>query len=180
MVFAGESLSVGLVSTHVPLREASDALTRPRLERTTRHVADIIEQLRPGSVPRIGVAAINPHAGEGGMLGDEEDSLIAPFCRSFAAQRKVDVWGPVPADVLFRNALDGKMDGVVAAYHDQALIPLKLAGIGQTVNVTMGLPFVRTSPDHGVAYDIARKGLADPSGMVRALSLATKMVGLPG
>jgi 4-hydroxythreonine-4-phosphate dehydrogenase len=178
MVFAGESLSVGLVSTHVPLREASEALTLPRLERTTRHVVDIVEQLQPGSVPRIGVAAINPHAGEGGLLGDEEDRLIAPFCKSFAAQHEVDIWGPVPADVLFRDALDGKMDGIVATYHDQAMIPLKLAGIGQTVNVTMGLPFVRTSPDHGVAYDIARKGIADPAGMISAVSLAIKMVGL--
>jgi 4-hydroxythreonine-4-phosphate dehydrogenase len=174
MVFASKTLSVGLVSTHLPLRDSSEQVKRPRLERTLRHLKQIFSSLEPGRRPRIGVAALNPHAGEGGLLGTEEADVIAPFCREFDGD-DVELIGPVPADVLFRDAFNGEYNGVISMYHDQAMIPLKLRGIARTVNVTMGLPFIRTSPDHGVAYDIARTDMANPSGMKLAIELATEL-----
>jgi 4-hydroxy-L-threonine phosphate dehydrogenase PdxA len=135
----------------------------------------MLSSLNPGKKLRIGVAALNPHAGEEGILGTEEKEIISPFCREHF-ESDVVVKGPIPADVLFRDAFKGDFDGVVAAYHDQAMIPLKLGGVGRMVNATMGLPFVRTSPDHGVAYDIAGKDRADPSGMGLAIDLAMDLL----
>jgi len=175
MVFASQALAVGLVSAHVPLREVASSLTRPRLERTVRHLALLLSRLRPGLRPRIAVCGLNPHAGEGGILGFEEQSLLSPLCQELRRTGELEIEGPLPADSVFRNALAGRFDGVVAMYHDQAMIPLKLSGIGQTVNVTMGLPFVRTSPDHGVAHDLARRGSADPAGMRLAIEMAARL-----
>ncbi|MCP4599656.1 MAG: 4-hydroxythreonine-4-phosphate dehydrogenase PdxA [Proteobacteria bacterium] len=175
MVFASTKLAVGLVSTHIPMREVPAALKRPYLERTLCHLKQMLIKLHPGRRLRIGVAALNPHAGEGGMFGSEEREIIAPFCHSFTGKDDVEVVGPLPADSLFRDAIEGHFHGVISAYHDQAMIPLKLFGIGQTVNVTMGLPFIRTSPDHGVAYDIAHLHKADPSGMKLAIELAAEL-----
>ncbi len=177
MVFASRKLVVGLVSTHLPLHQVSAAVTGQSLERTFRHVADLLKVVRPGKVLRIGIAALNPHAGEDGLLGMEENQVIAPFCHALRQLEDplLDIHGPVPADTLFREALAGAYDGVVSAYHDQAMIPLKLSGVGQMVNVTMGLPFVRTSPDHGVAYDIAGMNQADPSGMKLAVEFAWEL-----
>ncbi len=177
MLFAADKLSVALVTTHIPLRDVPDAITEKRLKRTFRHLTDMLHRLHPGTRPRIAVASLNPHAGENGLFGAEEWELLEPFCEAASSGGDSEVFGPVPSDALFRDAFAGRYDGVVALYHDQALIPLKMAGVGQAVNVTMGLPFLRTSPDHGTAYDIARKGLADPEGFRAALRLAVRMTG---
>ncbi|MCP4197470.1 MAG: 4-hydroxythreonine-4-phosphate dehydrogenase PdxA [Proteobacteria bacterium] len=180
MVFASKELVVGLVSTHLPLQQVPAAVTHLNLTRSFQHVAAMLKLIHPGKKLRIGVAALNPHAGEDGLLGTEENQVIGPFCR--ALQQKGDpalqIHGPVPADTLFRDALSGAYDGIISAYHDQAMIPLKLSGVGQMVNVTMGLPFVRTSPDHGVAYDIAGRNQADPSGMKLAIDFAQKLANM--
>ncbi len=174
MVFAGETLAVGLVSTHIPMRLVASVMTPSRLKRTIEHVAQILK-VKGHTRPRIGLAALNPHAGENGLLGAEEEEILIPLCQEYASREDLVLKGPIPADSLFREALAGQWDGVVSIYHDQAMIPLKLGGVGQTVNVTMGLPFVRTSPDHGTAYDIAGKGLANPAGLKSALELAVKL-----
>lgn len=177
MVFATERLLVGLVTTHLPLIEVPAAVTRARLQRTLGHLMELASRARPGARHRIAVAALNPHAGESGLLGREELDVIEPFCREAKEKLGLDVEGPVPADAVFKTALSGGYDAVVALYHDQALIPLKLQGFGTSVNMTAGLPFVRTSPDHGVGYDIAGQGRADDSGMrlaiVKAVEFAT-------
>lgn len=176
MLFASPAWAVGLVTTHLPLRDVPSALTRERLERTTRHLVSFLARTRPGARLRIGVAALNPHAGEAGLFGSEERDLLAPFVERSSAGASFDLVGPIPADALFRETLvEGRFDGVVALYHDQALVPLKLGGVGATVNVTMGLPFARTSPDHGVAYDRARRNAADFRGMLGAVELAARL-----
>ena len=175
MAFASERLTVGLVTTHVPVRDLAATITRERYERTTRHVISLARRLGGAARPVIGVAGFNPHAGEDGVLGREELDVIGPFCRDMGGSKEAEVRGPIPADTVYRDALAGKYDAVVAAYHDQAMIPLKLAGTGTTVNVTMGLPFVRTSPDHGTARDIAGKGIANPAGMAMAIEYAARL-----
>ena len=177
MVFASMELCVGMVTTHLPLREVPDAVTWKRLDRTFRHVVETRRRIKPDAPLSIAVAALNPHAGEDGMFGTEEQTLLAPFCEAMAEDENIEVCGPLPGDMVYRDALSGKYCGVVAGYHDQALIPLKLGGVGRMVNVTMGLPFIRTSPDHGVAYEIARKGVADPSGLKSALQMAVRLSG---
>jgi 4-hydroxythreonine-4-phosphate dehydrogenase len=176
MTFVGDRLVVGLATTHVPLADVPRATTLPRIERTAAHVVSTARRLHPGLRPRVAVAALNPHAGEGGLLGGEERDLIAPACLRLRALLDADVSGPHPADAVFRDAAAGRYDGVVALYHDQAMIPLKLLGFGRFANVTVGLPFVRTSPDHGVAYDIAGRDAADPAGMRRAIEVAARLV----
>jgi 4-hydroxythreonine-4-phosphate dehydrogenase len=179
MLFAADNLSVGLVSTHIAMTEVPSAVTPKRLLRTFLHVVEMLRLTRPNERPKIAIAGLNPHAGEDGLFGTEEQTVIEPFCKEAAAMDIADVFGPLPADTLFRDAFRGKFDGVVSMYHDQAMIPVKLGGVGQTVNVTMGLPFIRTSPDHGTAYDIARKGLADPAGFRTAFRLAVAMAEAP-
>jgi 4-hydroxythreonine-4-phosphate dehydrogenase len=127
-----------------------------------------------GATPRIGVCALNPHAGEDGLFGDEEQRLIAPAVIE-ARGTGIDASGPLPADTLFRRAADGEFDGVVAMYHDQGHIALKLLAFGTAVNVTLGLPIIRTSPSHGTAFDIAWRGTASPEGMVQALLVAAEL-----
>jgi 4-hydroxythreonine-4-phosphate dehydrogenase len=126
------------------------------------------------SRPRIAVAALNPHAGEGGRLGSEEIEIIRPAVEE-ARRKGFSVEGPVPADTLMFQALRGSYDILVAMYHDQALIPVKMLGFGKAVNITVGLPFIRTSPDHGTAYDIAGRGLADPGSMIEAIRWAAAL-----
>jgi 4-hydroxythreonine-4-phosphate dehydrogenase len=126
--------------------------------------------------PRIAVAGLNPHAGEHGLFGDEESKAIAPAIDACRA-RGIDVSGPYPADTLFVRAHRGEFDLVVACYHDQGLIPVKLLAFGQAVNVTLGLPIIRTSVDHGTAFDIAGRGVADPQSMIAAVLLAAKLAG---
>ncbi|MDJ0762877.1 MAG: 4-hydroxythreonine-4-phosphate dehydrogenase PdxA [Myxococcota bacterium] len=175
MIFSSKTIAVGLMSTHLPLRAVADAISWPRFERTVRHLMTLLSLRGNRSRPSIAVAALNPHAGEGGLIGTEEEEILNPFCRKIAAQVDADITLPLPADMVFRDAFQGRYDAVVSVYHDQAMIPLKLGGIGQTVNVTMGLPFIRTSPDHGVAYDIVGTGNADPAGMRAAIDLAADL-----
>jgi len=175
MIFASEKLAVGLVATHVPMKDVPATITPRSLSRTVRHLAELSRALRPDKRPRIAVAALNPHGGENGLIGREEHDIIGPFCESNRESDLAQIVGPIPADTLFRQALEGKYEGVVSVYHDQALIPLRLHGVGKMVNVTMGLPFVRTSPDHGVAYDIAGKNLVNPAGMQLAIKLAARL-----
>lgn len=173
MMFVGDKLRVVLATAHIPLNEIRDKLTIGVV-----HTAiDLGHQacLQLGYArPRIAVCGLNPHAGENGLMGDEEQRLIAPAI-DLAANAGMQVSGPFPADTIFNAAVAGKYDLVVAMYHDQGLIPVKLLERDKAVNITLGLPTVRTSPDHGTAFDIAGKGLADPGSMAHAIDLAVKM-----
>ena len=173
MMFHAERLSVVLATVHVPLARVPALLTRERLE-TTIALAHA-ELPRFGAArPRLAVAGLNPHAGEGGLIGVEEQEVFAPALERCRA-RGMDVSGPIPADSVFRRAVGGEFDAVIACYHDQGLVPMKLIAFGQAVNVTLGLPIVRTSVDHGTGFDIAGRGVADPSGMIAAVRLAARL-----
>jgi 4-hydroxythreonine-4-phosphate dehydrogenase len=173
MVFDSPQLKVSLVTVHVPLMAVRDMLTIGRVFDAIGRGQEAC-QLLGITRPRIAVCGLNPHAGEGGMLGWEEEKVIRPAI-AMALNNGVDVHGPFPADTLFRRAVDGEFDLVVAMYHDQGLIPLKLLGQGAAVNWSVGLPFIRTSPDHGTAFDIAGRWRADPSSMKAALDLAIRL-----
>ena len=174
MMFHAERLSVVLATVHVPLAHVPAVLTRERLE-TTIALAHA-ELPRFGVArPRLALAGLNPHAGEHGLLGEEEQKVFAPAVESCRA-RGIDVSDPIPADAVFRRAVGGEFDAVVACYHDQGLVPIKLIAFGQAVNVTLGLPIVRTSVDHGTGFDIAGRGVADPAGMIAAVRLAARLV----
>jgi 4-hydroxythreonine-4-phosphate dehydrogenase len=186
MAFASEALTTALVTTHLPLAKVARAIRKDRVAAAAFHLAMLLDALRDGrrkrrGKPTVAVASLNPHAGEGGLLGQEERTAIAPGIA--LAQRRAQgiatIVGPVPAETAFRRALAKTYDGVVAMYHDQATIPMKCVAFGDAVNVTLGLPIVRTSVDHGTGYDIAGAGVADPEGMNAAVSLAAKLV-LPG
>jgi 4-hydroxythreonine-4-phosphate dehydrogenase len=174
MMMVGTRLRVVLVTTHLALRAVPDALNE-RLVHDTLVIANRALRGQFGIArPRIGIAGLNPHAGESGVFGDEEKRLIAPAVRS-ARRQGVDAQGPVAADSLFPLALSGRFDAVVCMYHDQGLAPFKLLHFADGVNLTIGLPFVRTSPDHGTAHDIAGRGVADPRSMASALRLAVAL-----
>lgn len=166
----GHSLRVVLVTTHLPLKVVPNHLMPSRIEEVIELAAQACRDL---SLPRarIGVCGLNPHAGEGGQLGDEEISIITPAIQA-SRRRGFEVEGPFAADSLFHQAYHGKYDVVVALYHDQGLIPLKMIAFETGVNWTLGLPFIRTSPDHGTAYDIAGHNRANPASMISALKLA--------
>ncbi len=173
MMFYSEALRVVLATIHVPLAEVPGLLTRQLLDDTIRLSARELPRFGYPS-PRLAVAGLNPHAGEAGVLGHEEHDVIEPVvasCRSGG----IDVRGPFPADTLFVRASRGEFDAVIACYHDQGLIPIKLLAFGRAVNVTLGLPIIRTSVDHGTAFDIAGRGLADPGSMIEAVCLAAKL-----
>jgi 4-hydroxythreonine-4-phosphate dehydrogenase len=173
MMFYAEELRVILATVHIPLAEVPRALTRERLESIVMLAAEQLPEFGL-SRPRLAVAGLNPHAGEHGVIGTEDDEVIRPaieVCRA----RGVDVHGPFPADTIFLRAMKREFDAVVACYHDQGLIPVKLAAFGRAVNVTLGLPIVRTSVDHGTAFDIARRGVADPSSLIEAVRLAARL-----
>jgi len=173
MMFHSAALRVVLATVHIPLAEVPRALTQPSLEATINLTA--CELPRYGVTrPRIAVAGLNPHAGEHGLFGREEEMVIAPAIAAGRA-RGIDVSGPWPGDTVFLRAHRGEFDVVVACYHDQGLIPVKLLAFGQAVNVTLGLPIVRTSVDHGTAFDIAGKGKANPDSMVAAVLLAAQL-----
>lgn len=169
----GRWLRVALVTTHLPLRAVAAAITQAKVELAIELAAQACRDLELGRA-RIGVCGLNPHAGEGGKIGMEEIEVVAPAVKA-AAQRGFDVAGPFAADTLFHYAYRGDFDAVVAMYHDQGLAPLKMIGFERGVNWTLGLPFVRTSPDHGTAYDIAGMGKAQPSSMHSALKLAIQL-----
>jgi len=173
MLLTCERLRVSHVSTHVSLREALARLTSERVMRVIQLTHDAL--VRMGiAAPRLAVAGLNPHAGEGGLFGDEEEKIIAPAVRT-AQHAGLNVAGPFPPDTIFWRAVQGEFDAVVAMYHDQGHIPMKLLGFFDGVNVTLGLPIIRTSVDHGTAFDIAGTGRADERSMVAALLLAAKM-----
>ncbi len=174
MMLAGDRLRVALVTIHVALRKALELLSSPVIERTIRITHDFFRKFMGTDAPRIAVAGINPHAGEGGMFGDEEETMVAPAV-SACRRQGIDATGPYPPDTIFSRAYRGEFDVVVAMTHDHGLIPLKLVHFEDGVNVTMGLPIIRTSVDHGTAYDIAGKGAASPRSLVAALRMAAGM-----
>jgi 4-phospho-D-threonate 3-dehydrogenase / 4-phospho-D-erythronate 3-dehydrogenase len=174
MGFVAENLRIVLISTHVPLSEAIRMVTRDRLIRTIRLTDRELERWGVER-PRIAVAALNPHGAEGGLFGIEEASEIAPAVEACRAADDINVRGPYSADTIFLRASRGEFDAVVACYHDQAMIPVKCLSFGEAVNVTLGLPFIRTSVDHGTAFDIAGKGIAEHSSMVAAIKLAAEL-----
>lgn len=169
----GRWLRVALVTTHLPLRRVPDSLSAAKIESVIELAARACRDL---ALPRarVAVCGLNPHAGEGGEFGSEEEEIIAPAVKA-AQRRGLDVVGPLPADTLFHYAYRGEFEAVVAMYHDQGLGPLKMIGFDSGVNWTLGLPFIRTSPDHGTAYDIAGQGKADPSSLRAALRLARQL-----
>lgn len=173
MMFYSDALRVVLATVHIPLREVPTALTRDVLEATIDLTAAELPLFGIPS-PRLAVAGLNPHAGEHGLLGAEEENVIVPAIAACRA-RGVRVDGPFPADTLFLRAMRDEFDVVIACYHDQGLIPVKLAAFGRAVNVTLGLPIVRTSVDHGTAFDIAGRGTADASSMIEAVLLAARL-----
>src|SRR5712691_6520896 len=173
MMFYSEALRVVLATVHIPLADVPRALTTASLEATIDLTARELPRFGIAR-PRIAVAGLNPHAGEHGLFGREEETAIAPAIAASRA-RGIDVSGPFPADTVFVRARRGQFDVVVACYHDQGLIPVKLVAFGQAVNVTLGLPIVRTSVDHGTAFDIAGKGIADPQSMIAAVLLAARL-----
>jgi 4-hydroxythreonine-4-phosphate dehydrogenase len=176
MLLVTGNLRVALATTHLPLRDVPDALTMEGLETQITILLHGLEHQFGIDNPRVLIAGLNPHAGESGHLGTEEIDVIAPVCEQFRA-RGLDVRGPLPADTVFtRNHLD-KADAVLAMYHDQGLPVLKFAGFGNAVNVTLGLPFTRTSVDHGTALDIAGCGDADPGSLRTAIELADQLAG---
>jgi 4-phospho-D-threonate 3-dehydrogenase / 4-phospho-D-erythronate 3-dehydrogenase len=174
MMLVGSSLRVILVTTHLALAEVPRVLSVDGIATTLRLAHTHLARFHGLPHPRLAVAALNPHAGEGGIFGDEEVRVIAPAVGA-AQHQGVLAEGPFPADSLFVRAVQGAYDGVVCLYHDQGLIPLKLLSWEEGVNVTIGLPIIRTSPDHGTAYDIAGQGRADATSMAAAISLAAEM-----
>jgi 4-hydroxythreonine-4-phosphate dehydrogenase len=180
MMLANDELRVVLVTIHVSLRRAIELLDTPGILQTLRITHGAARRFGMAS-PRIAVAGLNPHAGEGGLFGDEEASIIAPAIEAARAEG-IDARGPYAPDTVFMRARDaaghpGEFDFVVAMTHDHGLIPVKYLGVDQGVNVTLGLPFVRTSPDHGTAFDIAGTGRADPSSLVAAVAMARRLAG---
>jgi 4-hydroxythreonine-4-phosphate dehydrogenase len=169
----GRWLRVALATTHLPLKLVSDHITAAKIELVIELAAQACRDL---GLPRarIGVCGLNPHAGEGGEIGDEEQTTVGPAVRA-AQQRQFEAVGPLSADALFYYAYRGDYDAVVAMYHDQGLAPLKMVAFEHGINWTLGLPFIRTSPDHGTAYDIAGQGKANPSSMLAAIRLAKQL-----
>ena len=173
MMLVGGPLKVILVTIHTALRNVSGLITKERVLKTIVLAQRACAMLGIER-PRIAVAGLNPHAGESGILGNEEEAEIMPAIRE-AAEKGMSVEGLYPPDIVFHKAYKGELDMVICMYHDQGLIPLKMIAFEQGVNVTVGLPIIRTSPDHGTAYDIAWKGIADPSSMIEAIRLALRL-----
>ena len=175
MMLAAGSMRVLHVTTHIPLSQVSGAISTERIVRVLELGDDALKKMGIKK-PLFAVAGLNPHAGEGSIFGDEEELIIAPAVE-LAIDRGIRVEGPVPPDVVFLKMHRGKYDAIIAMYHDQGHIPLKLLAFESGVNVSLGLPIIRTSVDHGTAFDIAGKGLADPGSLVEALRLAASMAG---
>ena len=171
MMMAGHRLKVVLVTIHVPLSQVPAALTQNEILRIIDLTMDTLISRFGIPSPRLGVAGLNPHAGEDAMFGSEEETIIAPAVES-AKQKGYDVQGPLPPDTVFFNAVNGRFDAVICMYHDQGLIPFKMVHFKDGVNTTIGLPIIRTSVDHGTAYDIAWTGKADETSLKEALKLA--------
>jgi 4-hydroxythreonine-4-phosphate dehydrogenase len=173
MVFVGGGLRVALLTVHRSLRSVPDAITAPEVERVVRLLHRELPSLG-AERRRIAVCGVNPHAGEGGFFGREDEDVVRPAVLALRGDG-LDVEGPLAADTVFVRAARGEFDAVVAAYHDQGLVPVKLLAFGRAVNVTLGLPFVRTSVDHGTAFDIVHAGTADPGSLLEAMRLAAAL-----
>jgi 4-hydroxythreonine-4-phosphate dehydrogenase len=162
------------VTIHLPLRDAIAGLSSDLIVRTARIVATDLKARFGIARPRLAISGLNPHAGEDGALGTEDQTIIAPAIATLRAEG-IDVRGPLPADTMFHAAARNTYDCAICMYHDQALIPIKTIAFDDGVNVTLGLPFIRTSPDHGTAFDIAGTGKANPASLIAALRLAARM-----
>ncbi len=173
MMFVSDRMNIILVTIHTPLKKIPSLIKKDRILKTIRLSKKACYMLGIEK-PRIAVAGLNPHAGEGGLFGDEEIREIIPSIKK-AQKEGIQVSGPYPPDTLFYKAYKGEFDMIICMYHDQGLIPLKMIAFNKGVNVTVGLPFIRTSPDHGTAYDIAWRGIADPSSMLEAIKLAATL-----
>ena len=169
MMLATGSLRVVLVTTHLPLRDVPGQVTTERVIRIGRIAGRALTEWWGIEHPRLAVCALNPHAGDSGLFGDEDDRVLRPAAQALGAV------GPLPADTVFVRALQGEFDAVLTPYHDVGMTAVKVAGFGKGVNVTLGLPFPRTAPDHGTALDIAGKGIADAGSMRAALELAVEI-----
>lgn len=174
MMLVSPVMRVALATIHVPLRKVSEMLSRQLLRDRILTVYDALRTDWKIRSPRLAILGLNPHAGEGGDIGREDLDVIAPVVEEFRKHR-MRIEGPLPADSFFGRYTSGRYDAVVAMYHDQGLIPLKMSSFGKAVNVSVGLPIVRTSPDHGTAFDIAGKGIADPGSMIEAIQLAARI-----
>ena len=175
MLFWSDRLRVVLATVHIPLADVPRALTAERLLAVIRLTARSLPRFGI-TAPRLAVAGLNPHAGENGVLGLEDRDVLGPAVAT-ARSGGIDVLGPLPADTVFVRAARGEFDVVIAAYHDQGLVPVKLLAFGRAVNVTLGLPIIRTSVDHGTAFDIARQGVADEGSLIEAILLAARLAG---
>lgn len=169
MMLATGKLRVVLVTTHIRLRDVPQTVTTERVVEAGTLTTEALRAWWGIATPRLAVCALNPHAGEGGLFGDEDERILAPAARRLAAA------GPLPADTVFVKALRGEFDAVLAPYHDVGMTAVKVSGFGRGVNVTLGLPFIRTAPDHGTAFDIAGQGVADAGSMRAALELAVQL-----
>ena len=169
MMLASDRLRVVLVTTHVPLKDVPILLTTDKIVRTGRIVRQALVDRFGIAAPRLALCALNPHAGEGGLFGDEEERILRP------AAQQLEAAGPLPADTVFVRAMRGEFDAVLAPYHDVGMTAIKVASFGEGVNITLGLPYVRTSPDHGTAFDIAGTGKASAASMRKALETAIGM-----
>ena len=174
MLLVSQHLRVALVTTHWSISEVSGLITKDRIVKKLMILDTCLQKYFGASGPKIAVCALNPHAGDGGIFGREEIEVIGPAVEE-AKTKGIDAVGPVPADTLFARSRSKPYDAYLAMYHDQGLIPLKMDAFGRGVNVTLGLPFIRTSPDHGTAFDIAGKGIADPGSMTEAIKLSILM-----
>jgi 4-hydroxythreonine-4-phosphate dehydrogenase len=175
MMLVAEDFRVALVTTHLPLRQVAAALSTDLILRRLRVVHQALSTRFRLAAPRIAVTGLNPHAGEGGLLGEEEQTIITPAIQ-LARAEGIATDGPFSADALFGQYKNKRFEAYLAMYHDQGLIPLKMFGFGRAVNYTAGLPVIRTSPDHGTAFDIAGKNCADPASMVEAIRLAADIL----
>jgi len=174
MMLIGGRLKISLVTTHIPLTDVPRSLSKKRIIDTAMNTHYALRKFFQVKKPRIGVACLNPHGGEDGYMGKEEKSVIVPAIK-YLRKKIAGVSEPGAADTLFYKAYNGKIDAVICMYHDQGMIPLKMTAFEEGVNLSVGLPFIRTSPDHGTAFDIAGRGIADPSSMSAAIRLAVKL-----
>ena len=175
MCLTADKLTVALVTSHIPLAKVPGALTQSEIVRVGLLLAHFLHR-RGIKKPRIAVAGLNPHAGESGKIGREEIDIIAPAISELQRGARSTFTGPASPDTIFHRTVEGEFDAVLCMYHDQGLIPLKLLGFHSGVNTTLGLPFPRTSPDHGTAFEIAGKGIAKPDSMIAAINLAVELV----
>lgn len=174
MMFIGKNLKIALVTRHIALRDVASTITVDLICKTIMLTHEHLKRYFRIKYPKIAVAGLNPHASDSGLFGDEEERVIIPAIRKASIGIK-NIYGPLSADALFYKTLKGKFDAVVAMYHDQALAPFKTLYFNDGVNLTLGLPFIRTSPDHGTAFDIAGKGIADATSMKEAILLACRL-----